>query len=108
MFILKTLISGLLVAGASTLARRYPGPAGILIALPFTTFLTMAWMGIDGVRSSEMAVFLQSVGWITLAGVGVFFVTPWLIRMGWGFWPAFALGLLTLGIGSWVAARWGA
>lgn len=108
MFLLKTLISGLLVAGASTLARRYPGPAGIIVALPVTTFLTMAWMGFEGTRSAELAVFLQSVGWITIAGVGLFFMTPWLIRLGVGFWPSFAAGLFTLAAGTWLAAKWGA
>ncbi|MEZ4815464.1 MAG: hypothetical protein R3A80_09710 [Bdellovibrionota bacterium] len=108
MFFLKTLISGLLVAGASTLARKYPGPAGIMIALPITTFLTMAWMGFEGVRSQEMATFLQSVGWITASGLGLFFLTPWLIRLGWGFWPAFSLGFLSLVLGTWVAYKFAA
>lgn len=95
------------MAGASTLARKYPGPAGILVALPVTTFLTMAWMGLEGTRTKEMADFLQSVGWVTAAGLGVFFLTPWLIRIGWNFWPAFIVGLSTLALGSWIATKWG-
>ncbi|NCN26780.1 hypothetical protein GW915_04325 [bacterium] len=105
-FVFKTIVSGLLVAGASVLARKYPGPAGIFVALPVTTFLTMAWMGIEGTQSSEMAVFLRSVGWITVAGLGVFFLTPWLLKIGWSFWPAFGVGLLTLFAGSWIAYRY--
>lgn len=104
-FILKVLISGFIVAAASLIAKKHPGPAGIIVALPITTFLTMAWMGVEGTSSSEMATFLQSVGWITIAGVGLFFITPWLIRLGYGFWPSFAAGLATLALGTWVAAR---
>ena len=107
-FLLKTIISGLLVAGASSLARRYPGPAGLFIALPITTFLTMAWMGMQGSSKLDLAKFLQTVGWITIAGIGIFFLTPYLIRIGWNFWPAFAVGLCILALGSWIATRLGA
>lgn len=107
LFLLKTILSGLLAAGASTLAKKYPGAAGILVALPVTTFITMMWMGLEGTSAQNMATFLQNVGWITLAGIGVFFFTPLLIRLGWGFWPAFGAGLLTLVLGSWAVARWG-
>lgn len=108
LFILKTLVSGLLVAGASALARRHPGPAGLLIALPTTTLLTLLWMSLEGVSKTDAAIFLQTVGWVTLAGMGLFFITPFLIRMGWGLGPAFAVGIAALAIGSWIATRLGA
>ena len=107
LFLIKSLISGFLIAGASVLVRKYPGPAGILVALPMTTFLSLAWMRFDGVKNPEIATFLQSVGWITLGGVGLFFLTPYLLRIGWGFWPSFLLGTLSLTVGSFVVFKLG-
>lgn len=106
MFWLKAFVSGLLVAGASSLAQRHPGPAGVLVALPVTSLLALSWMRYEGASDSETATFLLNVGAVTLAGVGLFFVTPALIKNGWGFMPAMAIGLLILFLGSLLASRY--
>lgn len=105
---IKAIVSGLIIAGSSSLAQKYPGPAGVLIALPTTTLLTMAWMGQQGATKSELATFLMTVGWITLAGIGFFFLTPVLIKNGWSFWVSFFCGIVVLILGSWIAVRMGA
>lgn len=104
-FWLKAIVSGLLVAGASSLAQRHPGPAGVLIALPTTSLLALFWMRYAGAGNLEVADFLNSVGVVTLAGLGLFFITPALLRMGWSFGLALSVGALVLFLGSFVASR---
>jgi len=40
-FILKCLISGLLIAAASSIARRYPGFGALIASLPLVSVLGM-------------------------------------------------------------------
>ena len=41
LFILKALLSGLLVAAISTVAKRYPGWGGLIASLPLVSVLSM-------------------------------------------------------------------
>ena len=93
------MVSSLLIVGSSALALRYPGPAGVIVALPVTTFLTLAWARIAGQTNIQTASFLESVGWITLSGLGLFFLTPYLLRSGYSFLISFGAGLLSLIVG---------
>ncbi len=44
LFLVKTLLSGLLVALISTLAKQFPKWAALLTALPLITFLSLIWI----------------------------------------------------------------
>ena len=46
-FVVKALVSGLLIAGASELARRSPGIGGLVAALPLVSILAMIWLWRD-------------------------------------------------------------
>jgi len=41
MFLLKTLISALLIAGASETAKRSPSLGAVIVSLPLTSILAM-------------------------------------------------------------------
>ena len=43
-FILKAVISGLLIAAASSLAKRYPGLGALVASLPLVSVLGMVWL----------------------------------------------------------------
>ena len=40
----KALVSGVLIAAASELARRSPAWGGLVVSLPLTSFLAMTWL----------------------------------------------------------------
>jgi hypothetical protein len=101
-FFLKLFVSSLLIMGSSFLALRYPGPAGVVVALPVTTFLSLAWARFAGQTNLQTASFLESVGWITFSGLGLFFLTPYLLRSGYSFWFSFSMGFLSLVLGCYV------
>jgi hypothetical protein len=105
LFFIKTVVSGLLIALSSTFANKYPGPSAVVIALPFTTLITLGWLSYDGKSAIELGTFLQNVGWITVSGLGLFFITPFLIKNGWSFWSSFAVGILSLIVGSFIVVK---
>jgi hypothetical protein len=101
-FFLKLSLTLVIVMSSSFLATRYPGPAGVIVALPITSFVALAWARIAGQTNLQTASFLESIGWITLSGLGLFFLTPYLLRNGYNFWFSFSMGFLTLLFGCYV------
>ena len=43
-FIIKTVISALLIAIISTVSKRFPGLGGMIASLPLTSILSMIWL----------------------------------------------------------------
>ncbi|HET9628542.1 MAG TPA: DUF3147 family protein, partial [Novosphingobium sp.] len=52
---LKALISGVLVAAVSEVAKRYPGLGGLLASLPLVSVLGMIWLWRDKPDMANMA-----------------------------------------------------
>ena len=91
-FILKAVISGLLVAAISEIARRSPGFAALVASLPLVSILGMIWLWRDTGDTGRIASHAEATFWYVLPSLPMFLVVPWLIRSGTGFWPSLAIG----------------
>ena len=89
---LKALISGILIAIASTLAKRYPGFGALVASLPLVSVLGMIWLWGEKPDSANMAAHVQATFWYVLPSLPMFLVIPALLRAGIGFWPALEIG----------------
>ena len=110
-FVLKCAISGLLIAAASTLARRYPGFGALIASLPLVSVLGMMWLWHDKPDPSNMAAHSQATFWYVLPSLPMFLLIPALLRRGVGFWPALiagcALTIVLYAATTWAAPRIG-
>lgn len=108
---IKALISGVLVAAASEIARRSPGWGGLVASLPLVSTLAMIWLWRDtgdGARVADMAV---SSSLYVLASLPAFFMIAVLLRKGVAF-PVAIIGFIATGwLGYWLmqmaSRRWG-
>jgi hypothetical protein len=91
--LIKTIVSGLLVALISETARRYPGWGGLVASLPLVSILAMLWLYLDGGDRMEVAAFATSTFWFVLASLPMFLILAALIRSGASFWLALAVSL---------------
>ena len=91
-FLLKVLISALVIAGASELARRYSIIGALLASLPLTSILAMIWLWRDGVPAAKIADFSNSIFWLVLPSLLLFIVVTLMLRAGYGFWPSLGAG----------------
>jgi hypothetical protein len=73
--ITKALVSGVIIAIVSELAKRNNLVASVVHSLPLMSILAFIWLYTD----TKDAMFL---------------VMPWLIEKLGGFWPALAVGLV--------------
>lgn len=110
-FILKCILSGVLVGAASTLAKRYPGVGALVASLPLVSVLGMIWLWRDRPDASNMAAHAQATFWYVLPSLPMFLLIPMMLRRGIGFWPALGAGCaLTVGLYmmmTWAAPRLG-
>lgn len=108
---LKALISGILIAVASTLAKRYPGFGALIASLPLVSVLVMVWLWSDKPDAQNMAAYAEATFWYVLPSLPMFLLIPALLRHGFSFWPALALGcsmtIALYALMTWIAPRFG-
>ena len=97
--LLKAFLSGLIVAAASEVARRWPGVGGLIVSLPLVSILAFLWLWRDTGDVERVAALSQSTFWFFLPSMPMFLALPAMLRAGLGFWPAFGLAIaLTLAL----------
>lgn len=73
--------------------------SALLIALPLVSLVAMVWMHHDGQSAQRIANHAEGTFWFALPTLPMFVLLPWLLRHGWGFWPALAVNcVLTTGL----------
>jgi hypothetical protein len=90
--ILKAVISGVIIAAVSEIAKRSPGIGGMLASLPLVSTLAMIWLWRDTRDPMLVAAQAEATFWFFLPSVPMFLVIPWLLRSGAGFWTALLAG----------------
>lgn len=90
--VIKAAISGVLVAAASELAKRYPGFGALIASLPLVSILGMIWLWDAKPDAENMAAHSEATFWYVLPSLPMFLAIPVLLRHGLPFW-------LTLGLG---------
>lgn len=90
--ILKAVLSGVLVAAISEVAKRYPGIGGLISSLPLVSVMGMIWLWRDTADSARMAAHAEGTFWFVLPSLPMFLVIPAMLRRGIDFWPALIAG----------------
>ena len=109
--LLKALISGLIIAVVSTVAKRWPGFGALIASLPLISILGMIWLWRDTHDADRMAAHAEATFWFVLPSPPMFLLIPALLRRGVTFWPALLAGcVLTVALYAamvWVGPRLG-
>jgi hypothetical protein len=109
--VLKAAISGILIALASTMAKRYPGFGALIASLPLVSVLGMIWLWNERPDAANMAAHSQATFWYVLPSLPMFLVIPAMLRHGASFWLALIAGCgLTVALYAsltWIGPRFG-
>ena len=76
----KAIVSGVVIAAASEVARRNPGVGGLIASLPLTTLLAMIWLWRDTHDPVRVADLALSTACYVAAALPAFVVAWWLLR----------------------------
>ncbi|MHC9419167.1 DUF3147 family protein [Sphingomonas citri] len=91
-FIVKALLSGVIVAAVSEMARRSPGFGALIASLPLISVLGMMWLWHDTHDPDRLAAHAGATFWYVLPSLPMFLLVPMLIRGGVHFWWALGAG----------------
>ena len=107
----KAAISGIVIAVASEITKRYPGFGALVASLPLVSVLGMMWLWRDKPDAENMAAHAGATFWYVLPSLPMFLLIPMLLRRGLGFWPALlagcALTIVLYLLMTWAAPRFG-
>lgn len=105
-FLIKTLITALIVAAVSELARRYTVWAALLASLPLTSILAFVWVYWDTKDNGKIIELSYSVFWLVFPSLAFFLMLPFLLKQGlafpWAMAGAIAAMAALYGAGVWL------
>jgi hypothetical protein len=91
-FIVKTLVSAVIIAIIAAVSKRYPGFGGLIASLPLVSVLGMIWLWLEKPDATNMEAHVESTFWFVLPSLPMFLVIPALMRRGVTFWPSLVIG----------------
>jgi hypothetical protein len=95
-FVLKTCLSGVIIAGCSWLATKKPALAGFLTALPLVSILALMWTHIERPNMANTTAYATSI--VVAVPLSLTFFVPFLLQrwLKWSFAPTLFTGLVLL------------
>src|SRR5262245_16169546 len=87
-FLLKAAVSGLVIAGASELGKRYTWLGAILISLPLMSLMSILWLYRDTGDPQKVVSLAHGILLALVPSLLFFVVLPALLKAGWKFAPA--------------------
>jgi hypothetical protein len=109
LYLLKILISALVITGASELARRSTGLAALLLALPIVSLLTFTWVWLEQRDPQQIARLSIETFWYVLPTLPLFIVLGMMLKHGFGFVASLAAGCAAgaalLGVTQWLMSK---
>ena len=87
-FLIKVLISALLIAAVSEIARRSSLLGALLASLPVTSLLAFMWLYRETGDTEKVAALSADIFWLVLPSLVLFVLFPVLLRHGWNFWTS--------------------
>jgi hypothetical protein len=104
-FLVKVLITALVVAGVSELGKRSTALGAVLASLPLTSILAMIWLYRDTQSVEKVSELSTSIFWMVLPSLVFFLALPLILKTGARFGVALAASCLLM-FGTYTAYLW--
>lgn len=98
-YVLKVLISAVLIVLISEVGKRSSLMGAILASIPAVSVLAFVWLYLDTGDVGKVAALAGSIFWLVLPSLVLFLVLPTLLRHGWNFWVSL-LASITVTVGA--------
>lgn len=90
-YVLKVIISALLIVAISEIAKRSTGFAALIASLPITSLLAFVWLQAEGSTPERIAELSSQIFWLVLPSLVLFIALPLLLKQGLNFWLSLAI-----------------
>ena len=92
--IIKVVISAILIALISEVAKRSTFFGAILASIPLVSVMAMIWLYIDTHDSAQVVQLSRSIFWLVLPSLVLFITFPLLIRLQLPFYNALGTAVI--------------
>lgn len=93
-YVLKVIISALLIVAISEIAKRSTGFAALVASLPLTSLLAFMWMRMEGSPPERIGELSGQIFWLVLPSLVLFLLLPLLLKYGLNFWLSLGLSVI--------------
>ena len=90
-FLLKVLISSLVIASVSEIAKRNTFAAALFASLPFTSLLALVWLYYDTHDTGKIIELCHGIFWMVIPSLAFFVLLPVILKSGVKFWWAIGI-----------------
>ena len=94
--IIKVVISAILIALISEVAKRSSFFVAILASIPLVSVMAMIWLYIDTHDSAQVVQLSRSIFWLVLPSLVLFITFPLLIRLQLPFYAALGAAVVLM------------
>lgn len=91
-FLVRALVSGLIVATIALVARRNAAAGALIASLPLISLLGIVWLWHDTHDRARLADHVEATFYYVLPSLPMFLLVPALLRGGMNVWLALLLG----------------
>jgi uncharacterized membrane protein (GlpM family) len=95
-YIIKIVITALVVVAVSEIAKRSSFLGGLLASLPIISFMAMIWLYVDTKDAAKVASLSINIFWLALPSLSFFLILPWLLKMKVHFAVSFVLSTIVM------------
>lgn len=92
-YIVKIVVSALLILAISEIAKRHSGFAALIASLPLTSLLAFVWLHMESTPSGRIADLSMEIFWLVIPSLVLFIAFSFLIRQGMNFWVSLAISV---------------
>ena len=92
-YIVKVLISAILIVAISEISKRSTLIGAILASVPLVSVLAMVWLYIDTRDVTRVASLASGVFWLVLPSLALFIALPLLLKQGFNFYLSMSISI---------------
>ena len=97
-YLLKILVSALVIVAVSEIAKRSTGVAALVASLPLTSLLAFIWLHVEGEPAGKIAELSSEIFWLVLPSLVLFVMLAMMLRHGFGFWSSLASSVVATAV----------
>lgn len=91
LYVLKVLLSALVIVAIAEIAKRSTGFAALVASLPLTSLLAFVWLYLEASPLERIAELSSQIFWLVLPSLVL--VLPLLLKHGFGFWSSLGVSV---------------
>lgn len=95
-YVLKVLISAVLIVAISEIAKRSSFFGGLVASLPIVSILAFVWLYLDTRSLEKVSALSYSIFWLVVPSLSLFVALPWVLKRTENFYLGLGVSVVTM------------